>query len=84
MKNLYTLTCYDTKSNFYLEKINFTSKKIAIKSLDNLIIYLMWNYSLKKKELFKASPNVITYFLDGNFNVSLTTFTIETTPLKYN
>ena len=80
MKNIYILTSYNLKQNFYTEKLYFTSYNKALASKKYLINYLIENHNLNKNNIEK---NINSTILDNSYNITLLKETIKTQIIKY-
>ena len=87
MKKVYKLTatniCKD--SSFVIEEAYFTSKNKALKSLEYLKKYLIYNHTLNENNIehYLNYKEIQSFILDDTFNVSLITHNIKTLTLKY-
>ena len=80
MKQIYILTAYNLKQNFYIEKCYFTNYKKALKSKEYLINYLIENHSLDKNNQVK---NINSTILDNRYNITLIKENIKTQIIKF-
>lgn len=80
MKQIYILTAYNLKQNFYIEKCYFTNYNKALKSKEYLINYLIENHSLDKNNQVKHINSTI---LDNSYNVTLIREKIKTQIIKF-
>lgn len=87
MKKIYKLTAVriDKDSNFVLEEAYFTSKNKAVKSLEYLKKYLIYNHTLNANNIehYLNYKEIQSFILDDTFNLSLITYNIKTSTLKY-
>ena len=87
MKKIYKLTAVriDKDSSFVLEEAYFTSKNKALKSLEYLKKYLIYNHTLNENNIehYLNYKEIQSFILDSTFNVSLITHNIKTLTLKY-
>lgn len=80
MKQIYILTAYNLKQNFYTEKSYFTNYNKALASKEYLINYLIENHSLDKNNQVK---NINSTILDNRYNITLIKENIKTQIIKY-
>jgi len=80
MKQIYILTAYNLKQNFYIEKCYFTNYKKALNSKEYLINYLIENHSLDKNNQVK---NINSTILDNRYNITLIKENIKTQIIKF-
>ena len=85
MKTVYKLTAKRVDDSFIIEEVYFTSKNKALKSLEYLKQYCVYNYDLNCNNIlthdnYKA---IQTYIIDNTINVSLINHSIKTLTLKY-
>jgi len=86
MKKIYKLTStrIDNNNSYITEESYFTSKNKAIKSMEYLKQYLIYNYALSANNTIQTNYKEIqTYIIDNTFNVSLIEHNIKTLTLKY-
>jgi len=87
MKKIHKLTAVriDKDSSFVLEEAYFTSKNKALKSLEYLKKYLIYNHTLDSNNIehYSNYKEIQTFIIDNTFNVSLITHNIKTLTLKY-
>ena len=87
MKKIYKLKAVriDDVNSFILEEAYFTSKNKALKSLEYLKKYLIYNHTLNENNIehYSNYKEIQSFILDDTFNVSLITHNIKTLTLKY-
>ena len=87
MKKIYKLTAarIDNNNSYVIEEAFFTSKNKALKSLEYLKKYLIYNHELNKSNIehYSNYKEIQTFIIDETFNVSLITYNIKTLTLKY-
>ena len=87
MKKIYKLTAVriDDVNSFVIEEAYFTSKNKALKSLEQLKKYLIYNHTLNENNIehYSNYKEIQTFILDSTFNVSLITHNVKTLTLKY-
>ena len=91
MKKIYKLTSTRIANNdsYINEELYFSSKNKAIKSMESLKQYLIYNHTLNENNiehfgyLYNNYKAIQTYIIDNTFNVSLIEHNIKTLTLKY-
>jgi len=87
MKKIYKLTStrIDNNDIYTTEELYFSSKNKAIKSMESLKQYLIYNHTLNANNIkhYNNYKAIQTYIIDNTFNVSLIEHNIKTLTLKY-
>lgn len=87
MKKIYKLTSsrIDYNDSYITEESYFTSKNKAIKSMEYLKQYLIYNYGLNENNIehYNNYKAIQTFIIDNTFNVSLIEHNIKTLTLKH-
>ncbi len=87
MKKIYKLTStrIDNNDIYTTEELYFSSKNKAIKSMEYLKQYLIYNHTLNANNIkhYNNYKAIQTYIIDNTFNVSLIEHNIKTLTLKY-
>ena len=87
MKKIYKLTStrIDNNDIYTTEELYFTSKNKAIKSMEYLKQYLIYNHTLNANNIehYNNYKAIQTYIIDNTFNVSLIEHNIKTLTLKH-
>jgi len=87
MKKIYKLTSTRINNNdsYINEELYFSSKNKAIKSMESLRQYLIYNHTLNANNIvhYNNYKAIQTFIIDNTFNVSLIEHNIKTLTLKY-
>ena len=82
MKNIYTLTVLDSLNNNFTFTQNYSNKKAALNSFENIQNHTIEKYNLKDKEIVTYSFNTgglnKTNIIDNRFNITLNVWSLET------
>ena len=88
MKNLYTVSAYDFKTDTITENLFFTNKAIAKKSFDSLKAHMIKKLNLVNPDVetwtFNTGGTNRTDCVANQFNVTIVNQPINTTIATYN